>query len=74
LLDHLQYVEERPRQSVVRVAIYTRKSVTEGLEQEFNTLDAQRESVEAYALSQRSLGWEVLETCYDDGGFSDANP
>ena len=57
----------------VRVAIYTRKSVTEGLDQEFNTLDAQREAVEAYISSQRSAGWEPTPENYDDGGFTGSN-
>lgn len=55
---------------VVRCAVYTRKSHEEGLEQEFNSLDAQRESCEAYVASQRHDGWVVLPTRYDDGGFS----
>ena len=54
-------------------AIYTRKSSEEGLEQEFNSLDAQREACEAYVRSQRHEGWRVLETQYDDGGFSGGN-
>jgi DNA invertase Pin-like site-specific DNA recombinase len=54
-------------------AIYTRKSTEEGLEQEFNTLDAQREACEAYILSQRHEGWRALDTHYDDGGFSGGN-
>jgi site-specific DNA recombinase len=54
----------------VRCAIYTRKSTEEGLEQEFNSLDAQRESAEAYIQSQRHLGWTLLSQRYDDGGFS----
>jgi site-specific DNA recombinase len=54
----------------VRVAIYCRKSVTEGLEQEFNSLDAQRQACEAYVRSQRGEGWLALDTRYDDGGFS----
>ena len=54
----------------VRCAIYTRKSTEEGLEQEFNSLDAQREAAEAYILSQKHLGWTVLDQHYDDGGFS----
>ena len=58
---------------VVRCAIYTRKSHEEGLEQEFNSLDAQRESCEAYVASQRHDGWVVLPTRYDDGGFSGGN-
>lgn len=59
--------------ATVRVAVYTRKSVTEGLDQEFNTLDAQREAVEAYVRSQRANGWQVLPERYDDGGFTGAN-
>ena len=51
-------------------AIYTRKSSEEGLEQDFNSLHAQRESCEAFVLSQKSLGWAALATEYDDGGFS----
>ena len=54
----------------MRCAIYTRKSSEEGLEQEFNSLDAQRESCEAYVKSQRAEGWEPLPQRYDDGGFS----
>src|SRR6266446_6975731 len=57
----------------MRCAIYTRKSTEEGLEQEFNTLDAQRESAEAYILSQREAGWMVLPERYDDGGSTGAN-
>jgi len=58
---------------VVRCAVYTRKSHEEGLEQEFNSLDAQRESCEAYVASQRHDGWVALPTRYDDGGFSGGN-
>ena len=54
----------------VRCAIYTRKSTEEGLEQEFNSLDAQREAAEAYIRSQRHLGWTLVPTQYDDGGFT----
>ena len=54
-------------------AIYTRKSTEEGLEQEFNTLDAQRESCEAYILSQRSDGWKTVKSQYNDGGYSGGN-
>jgi site-specific DNA recombinase len=54
----------------VRCAIYTRKSSEEGLEQEFNSLDAQREACEAYVASQRHEGWHLLKTLYDDGGIS----
>jgi site-specific DNA recombinase len=60
-------VEPKP---VLRCAIYTRKSSEEGLEQSFNSLDAQRESSEAFILSQRQEGWRVLSTRYDDGGYS----
>ncbi len=54
----------------VRCAIYTRKSSEEGLEQDFNSLHAQREACEAYVASQRHEGWTVLPEVYDDGGFS----
>jgi site-specific DNA recombinase len=54
----------------LRCAIYTRKSSEEGLEQEFNSLDAQREACEAYIRSQRHEGWSLLPTRYDDGGLS----
>ncbi len=53
-----------------RCAIYTRKSSEEGLEQSFNSLDAQREACEAYIASQRHEGWRALPTAYDDGGIS----
>lgn len=53
-----------------RCAIYTRKSTEEGLEQAFNSLDAQREACAAYVLSQAGEGWEALPALYDDGGFS----
>ena len=54
----------------VRCAVYTRKSPEEGLGQSFNSLDGQREACEAYILSQRHVGWHVVSTRYDDGGFS----
>ena len=54
-------------------AIYTRKSSEEGLEQEFNSLAAQREACEAYICSQQHEGWLLARTCYDDGGFSGGN-
>lgn len=57
----------------VRCAIYTRKSTEEGLEQEFNSLDAQREAGEAYIASQKHEGWTVVPQRYDDGGFSGGN-
>jgi len=56
----------------VRCAIYTRKSSEEGLEQEFNSLQAQREACEAFIASQRHEGWVCLRAGYDDGGFSGA--
>ena len=51
-------------------AIYTRKSSEEGLEQEFNSLDAQREACESYIASQRHAGWVAVPDMYDDGGLS----
>ena len=56
--------------AIVRCAIYTRKSSEEGLEQFFNSLDAQREACHAYTLSQRHEGWRVVDHQYDDGGYS----
>ncbi|MCJ7527090.1 MAG: recombinase family protein, partial [Methyloceanibacter sp.] len=65
-------LQKTPRPSVkkMRCAIYTRKSSEEGLEQAFNSLDAQREACEAFIVSQKHEGWTVLPTLYDDGGFS----
>ena len=60
------------RQARVRCAIYTRKSSEEGLEQQFNSLQAQREACEAFITSQRDEGWVCLRADYDDGGFSGA--
>jgi site-specific DNA recombinase len=60
------------RHARVRCAIYTRKSSEEGLEQEFNSLQAQREACEAFIDSQRHEGWVCLPAGYDDGGFSGA--
>ena len=54
----------------LRCAVYTRKSTEEGLEQDFNSLDAQREACAAYIASQASLGWRLLAKSYDDGGIS----
>jgi site-specific DNA recombinase len=56
----------------LRCAIYTRKSSEEGLEQDFNSLDAQREACEAFIASQKHEGWTALPEMYDDGGFSGA--
>jgi site-specific DNA recombinase len=59
--------------SLVRCAVYTRKSTEEGLEQEFNSLDAQREAGQAYIASQQHEGWLCLHDQYDDGGFTGGN-
>jgi DNA invertase Pin-like site-specific DNA recombinase len=59
--------------SITRCAVYTRKSCEEGLEQSFNSLDAQREACEAFIVSQRHEGWRVLPHRYDDGGYSGGN-
>jgi site-specific DNA recombinase len=61
---------ERPTIRKLRCAAYTRKSTEEGLEMEFNSLDAQREACEAYVASQRAEGWLLVSDRYDDGGFS----
>jgi DNA invertase Pin-like site-specific DNA recombinase len=58
------------RVRTVRCAVYTRKSHEEGLEQDFNSLDAQREACEAYIHSQKHEGWKLLTSRYDDGGYS----
>lgn len=65
-------IAARPNRRL-RCAIYTRKSTEEGLDMEFNTLDAQREACEAYIASQRSEGWVATRDRYDDGGFSGGN-
>lgn len=62
--------KEKPQ---IKCAIYTRVSTSEGLEQEFTSLDNQRESAESYIQSQKSEGWEILPERYDDGGFTGAN-
>ena len=59
-----------PPRARLRCAVYTRKSSEEGLEQEFNSLDAQREACEAYVTSQKHEGWAVLPSLYDDGAYS----
>ena len=64
---------ESRRPSRKRCAIYTRKSSEEGLEQNFNSLDAQREACLAFIQSQKSEGWRPVRTHYDDGGFSGGN-
>ena len=65
-----QQSKPAPRRTLVRCAIYTRKSSEEGLDQAFNSLDAQREACEAFILSQKQEGWTALPTMYDDGGIS----
>jgi site-specific DNA recombinase len=65
--------QQAPANPRMRCAIYTRKSTEEGLDQEYNTLDAQRDSGEAYIRSQAQEGWECLSDRYDDGGFTGGN-
>jgi len=65
--------ETKQDRKQILCAIYTRKSTSEGLEQDFTSLDAQRESAESYIASQKSQGWVVLPEKYDDGGFTGAN-
>jgi len=65
--------KNRESRSTIRCAIYTRKSTDEGLEQEFNSLDAQREAGENYIASQKSQGWVCLPDRYDDGGYTGGN-
>src|SRR5712691_11684319 len=64
---------EPPPNTPLRCAIYTRKSTEEGLNQDFNSLDAQREAAAAYITSQRSIGWVAVEERYDDGGYTGGN-
>jgi len=64
---------EKPPAVKTRCAIYTRKSSDEGLQQDFNSLDAQREAAEAYVASQKAEGWVCLPDRYDDGGFTGGN-
>ena len=56
--------------TALRCAVYTRVSTEHGLEQEFNSLDNQREASEAYVKSQAHEGWKLIRTHYDDGGYS----
>jgi site-specific DNA recombinase len=65
--------QSRATLPLIRCAIYTRKSTEEGLEQEFNSLDAQREAGEAFIASQQGEGWKCLPDRYDDGGFTGGN-
>jgi site-specific DNA recombinase len=64
---------EDMKPAVRRCAIYTRKSSEKGLEQDFNTLDAQKEACHAYITSQKAEGWIAVDEHYDDGGFSGGN-
>lgn len=64
---------KEPVKRRIRCAVYTRKSSDEGLEQEYNSLDAQRDASEAYVASQRHEGWVLLSDLYDDGGYSGGN-
>ncbi len=64
---------ETTENKIIRCAIYTRKSTDEGKEQDFTSLDAQRESAESYIASQKQRGWITLETQYNDYGFTGAN-
>jgi DNA invertase Pin-like site-specific DNA recombinase len=61
---------DNSRSQASRCAIYTRKSSEEGLEQDFNSLQAQREACEAFIRSQAGEGWRLIKTAYDDGGIS----
>jgi DNA invertase Pin-like site-specific DNA recombinase len=69
--EHASEAKTSPRP--LRCAIYTRKSTEDGLNQPFNTLEAQREAAEAYILSQRHAGWTVIAERYDDGGYTGGN-
>ena len=64
---------ERASNAIRRCAVYTRKSSEEGLEQDFNSLHAQREACEAFIKSQQGEGWRLVKTGYDDGGVSGGN-
>jgi site-specific DNA recombinase len=64
---------ETPRPKMIRCAVYTRKSTEEGLDQQYNSLDAQRDAAEFYIRSQKNEGWELVIDRYDDGGFSGGN-
>ena len=63
----------RPSPETKRCAVYTRKSTAAGLDQQFNSLDAQREACVHYIRTQASLGWQLVAKTYDDGGFAGAN-
>ena len=63
-----------PDGKTVRCAIYTRVSTDAGLDQDFNSLDAQYEAAQAYIKSQAHAGWTLVRNRYDDGGFSGGRP
>jgi site-specific DNA recombinase len=63
-------VKDRSGKGILRCAIYTRVSTDQGLEQDFNSVDAQREACEAYIKSQAHEGWRLVRDRYDDGGYS----
>src|SRR5438094_1343482 len=69
-LSEMEHPVRRETVKPVRCAIYTRVSSDQGLEQDFNSLDNQREAAEAYIKSQAHEGWRGLPAAYDDGGFS----
>src|SRR4051812_47382888 len=64
---------KKPEEKSLRCAIYTRVSTDAGLEQDFNSLDAQREASEAFIKSQSHEGWRLVRTAYNDGGYSGGN-
>jgi site-specific DNA recombinase len=66
-------MEQHKQVQEINCAIYTRKSTSDGLEQDFTSLDAQRESAESYIQSQKHAGWKALSFRYDDGGFTGAS-
>ncbi|HEV3259129.1 MAG TPA: recombinase family protein, partial [Gemmataceae bacterium] len=72
-MSRLQDLPTAPARAAVRCAIYTRKSTEEGLDQDFNSLDAQRAAAVAYIQSQAHDGWHCLPARYDDGGFTGGN-
>jgi site-specific DNA recombinase len=71
--DELKLKQARGAAAPIRCAIYTRKSTEEGLDQDFNSLEAQREAAESFIHSQKQLGWTIIADHYDDGGFSGGN-
>ena len=72
-MNQVQTIPNGAAATPVRCAVYTRKSTAEGLQKEFNSLDAQREAAQAFILSQAHDGWRCLPKRYDDGGFTGGN-